>query len=69
MNKWLGLSVTALGALCTLPAFANDAEITRNAEAAAPAVVASGATIYAFDSDGSMKSLRGGEEWFLVHAG
>ena len=43
---------------------ADDAETIKNAELAAPAAVGSGATIYAPQADGSMKTLREGKNGF-----
>jgi hypothetical protein len=43
---------------------ADDAELIKNAESAAPAAVGAGATIYAPQADGSMKTLREGTNGF-----
>ena len=61
MRNWLGgFTLIVLGPLLAPGALAGDAEIIKNAETAGPAAVASGATIYAFNSDGSMKVVRKG---------
>jgi predicted RecA/RadA family phage recombinase len=67
--KKLAFSATvgAAVALTTLvvPALAEgDADLIKNAETAAPAAVSSGATIYAPQADGSMKTLREGNNGF-----
>ena len=65
MKNWFGgLTAIALGALLAPAALADDAAIIRNAETAAPAAVAGGATIYAFNPDGAMKTLREGSNGF-----
>jgi hypothetical protein len=54
-------------AMCTSVAQlarADDAEMIKNAESAAPPAVGSGATIYAPQADGSMKTLREGKNGF-----
>lgn len=43
---------------------ADDSAITRNAESAAPTAVSAAATIYAFASDGKMRTLREGTNGF-----
>jgi hypothetical protein len=51
--------------LSTTPlARADDAEVIKNAESAAPAAVGAGAAIYAPQADGSMKTLREGTNGF-----
>src|SRR4026208_2256357 len=67
--KKLAFSATvgAAVALATfvVPALAeSDADLIKNAETAAPAAVSSGATIYAPQADGSMKTLREGNNGF-----
>jgi hypothetical protein len=65
--KSLVIAVTAgavLSALSAAPAWADDAALIKSAEAAAPAAVASGATIYAPQADGTMKTLREGTNGF-----
>lgn len=53
-------SIFAAG-LVLAPAFAeDDAALIKSAEAAAPAAVSSGATVYAVGADGQMKTLREG---------
>src|SRR5687768_16243029 len=52
-------------AMSVAPALAEgDADLIKNAETAAPAAVSSGATIYAPQADGSMKTLREGTNGF-----
>jgi hypothetical protein len=60
----LTVSVLALSLPATQLARADDAEIIKNAEAAGPAAVGAGATIYAPQADGSMKTLREGTNGF-----
>ncbi len=66
MKKFVMLSASVC-ALC-LPAAqtarADDAEIIKNAESAAPAAVGAGAAVYAPQADGSMKTLREGTNGF-----
>ena len=66
MKKFIVLTAS-ICALC-LPAAqtarADDAETIKNAESAAPPAVGSGATIYAPQADGSMKTLREGKNGF-----
>lgn len=66
MNKFM--IVTAVALVIALPtaksAAAGDAELIKSAESAAPASVAAGATIYAMDADGKMKTLREGTNGF-----
>lgn len=45
-------------------AYADDAELIKSAETAAPAAVSGGATIYAPDDTGAMKELRAGTNGF-----
>ena len=58
------LTVAALfaagGLIAAQSAAAGDAETIKSAEAAAPAAVSSGATIYAWGEGGAMKTLREG---------
>jgi hypothetical protein len=58
--------VSGLGIVTSfVPAFAADeADLIRSAEAAAPAAVSSNAAIYAPQPDGSMKTLREGKNGF-----
>ena len=62
MKKFVMLtaSVLAMSLPLTQLARADDAEMIKNAESAAPAAVGAGATIYAPQADGSMKTLREG---------
>ena len=66
--KRLALSMTiaaVASAMMVAPALADsDAELIKNAESAAPAAVGSGATIYAPQANGSMKTLREGTNGF-----
>jgi hypothetical protein len=67
MKKILLLSATIFAS--SIPAVQNahaagDADLIIGAEAAAPAAVSSGATIYAPQADGSMKTLREGKNGF-----
>lgn len=66
MKKFVILTASVC-ALC-LPAAqiarADDAKLIKNAESAAPAAVGAGATIYAPQADGSMKTLRKGTNGF-----
>ena len=51
-------------------AAADDAEMIKSAEAAAPAAVSSGATIYAMDDKGAMRTLREGTNgWWCMPDG
>lgn len=54
----------AFGLIMLQTARADDAAIMRNAESAAPAAVAAGATIYAFGADGAMRTLREGSNGY-----
>ena len=66
MKKFVMLTASVC-AMC-LPAAqfarADDAELIKNAESASPAAVGAGATIYAPQADGSMKTLREGTNGF-----
>jgi hypothetical protein len=66
MKKIVMLTTTVLA--MSLPfiqlAKADDAEIIKNAESAAPAAVGAGAAVYAPQADGSMKTLREGANGF-----
>ena len=66
MKKFVILtaSVLAMSLPATQLARADDAEMIKNAEAAAPAAVGAGATIYAPQADGSMKTLRESKNGF-----
>jgi hypothetical protein len=66
MKKFMTLaaSVIAMSLPLTQLARADDAETIKNAESAAPTAVGSGATIYAPQADGSMKTLREGTNGF-----
>jgi hypothetical protein len=66
MTKILTLTagVFAASLLAAQIARADDADIIKNAESAAPAAVGAGATIYAFGADGKMKTLREGTNGF-----
>ena len=58
------LSILAISISAVHLARADDAEIIKNAQAAAPAAVGADATIYAPQADGSMKTLREGKNGF-----
>jgi hypothetical protein len=67
VNKFVVLTVSVLA--LSLPAAQlaqadGDADIIKNAESAAPAAVAAGATIHAFGADGKMRTLREGTNGF-----
>jgi hypothetical protein len=66
MKKLMMLTAAVLA--ISLPSMqlaqADDAELIKNAESAAPAAVGAGATIYAPQADGSMKTLREGTNGF-----
>jgi hypothetical protein len=66
MKKLMMLTAAVLA--ISLPSIqlaqADDAELIKNAESAAPAAVGAGATIYAPQADGSMKTLREGTNGF-----
>ncbi len=66
MKKLMMLTAAVLA--ISLPSIqlaqADDAELIKNAESAAPTAVGSGATIYAPQADGSMKTLREGTNGF-----
>jgi hypothetical protein len=66
MKKFVMLTASVF-ALC-LPAAqisrADDAETIKSAESAAPAAVGAGASVYAPQADGSMKTLREGKNGF-----
>ncbi len=56
--------VAACGLVAAGAAFADDAELIKSAESAAPAAVSGGATIYAMDDTGAIKTLREGTNGF-----
>jgi len=59
------LAATAiLAAGFAIQAVADDAELIKSAESAAPAAVASGAAVHAFDEGGAMRTLREGTNGF-----
>ncbi|NJM29145.1 MAG: hypothetical protein HC855_02570 [Rhizobiales bacterium] len=60
--------LAALAAHSSTAAFADgDADMIKSAESAAPAAVSSGATIYAADESGKMKTLREGSNgWWCM---
>jgi hypothetical protein len=61
--------VLAAGGLCLVSgASADDAELIRSAESAAPAAVSSRATIYNVDATGAMTTLREGSNGFWCMA-
>jgi hypothetical protein len=66
MKKFVILTATVLA--MSLPSIqlaqADDAEVIKNAESAAPAAVGADATVYAPQADGSMKTLREGTNGF-----
>jgi hypothetical protein len=66
MKKFVMLtaSVLAMSLPATQLARADDAAMIKDAESAGPAAVASGATIYAPQADGSTKTLREGKNGF-----
>lgn len=66
MKKFMMLtaSVIAMSLPATQLARADDAEMIKNAESAAPAAVGAGAAVYAPQADGSMKTLREGTNGF-----
>ena len=66
MKKFVMLtaSVLAMSLPVTQLARADDAEIIKNAEAAAPAAVAAGASILAPQADGTIKALRESKNGF-----
>jgi hypothetical protein len=66
MKKLKLLTAVALAATfaAVQSARADDAELIKNAESAAPAAVGSGAAVYAPQPDGSMKTLREGANGF-----
>ena len=66
MKKLARLAAVTLGlGLAAIPpATAGDGDIIKNAESAAPAAVASEATIYAFNADGTMRSVREGKNGY-----
>lgn len=60
-------AIAAACAFAAAPAAADDAEMIRSAESAAPPAVASGAAIYAADESGAMKTLREGKNgWWCM---
>ena len=66
MKKFVILTAS-LAAFCLAAAptaRADDAEMIKNAESAAPPTVGSGAAVYAPEADGSMKTLREGKNGF-----
>lgn len=56
--------VTAVSLVAASAVFADDADLIKSAESAAPAAVSAGATIYAMDDRGAMKTLREGTNGF-----
>jgi len=56
--------VTAVSLVAASAVFADDADLIKSAESAAPAAVSAGATIYAMDDSGAMKTLREGTNGF-----
>lgn len=56
--------VTAVSLVAASAAFADDADLIKSAESAAPAAVSAGATIYAADASGAMRTLREGTNGF-----
>ncbi len=60
------LSALALAMPLTMPlnAYADDAEMIKSAESAAPAAISSKATIYSMDATGKMATLREGSNGF-----
>jgi hypothetical protein len=60
----LTVATVAMAALAVGPAAADDAELIKSAESAAPAAVGAGATIYAVGADGAMRTVREGTNGF-----
>lgn len=62
MKRQVMLTTSALvGAVAiALPVWADDADLIKSAEMAAPAAISSGATVYAMGEDGKMRTLREG---------
>ncbi|KQZ81425.1 hypothetical protein ASD64_10590 [Mesorhizobium sp. Root157] len=59
------VAILAAGSLSALTgASADDAAMIKSAEAAAPAAVGAGASIYAMEADGTMRTLREGKNGF-----
>jgi hypothetical protein len=61
-------SVLTVGAFATGSASADDAATILSAESAAPAAVGTGATVYGFDADGQMVTIREGSNGYWCMA-
>lgn len=66
MKKNMGLvaAAAAIAIFVSQQALADDGEIITNAESAAPPAVGAGASIYTFNADGTLRTVREGKNGF-----